>query len=122
MTWTHRIAAVGGATVMALALATSSASAQTPTQPSFDVKKVCDQRIPKLETKANKLLTRVTGGADVAGSAASLRARAERAKTAGNDAQADWLNNRAAHRDSRAALVRDTLGKLEAYKQKYCGK
>ena len=107
---------------MALALATSSASAQTPTKADFDVKKVCDQRIPKLEEKAGKLLTKITGGADVAGSAANLRARAERAKTAGNAAQADWLTDKATRRDARATLVRDTQSKLTAYKQKYCGK
>ena len=124
MNWTHRIAAAGGATVMALALATTTAHAQTtpPAKPTFDVSKVCQQRIPKLETKANKLLTRITGGADVAGSAANLRARAERARTAGNQAQADWLTGKAEHRDARAATVKDTLAKLAAYKQKHCGK
>jgi hypothetical protein len=120
MRWTHRIAALGGATVLALAALTSTASAQT--EPSFDVKKVCDQRIPKLETKANKLLTRITGDAKVAGSTANLRARAERAKAAGNEAQADWLNGKADHRDQRLGLVRDSLTKLDAYKQKHCGK
>jgi hypothetical protein len=121
MRWTHRIAALGGATVMALAALTSTASAQT-TQPSFDVKKVCDQRIPKLETRAGKLLTRITGDAKVAGSTANLRARAERAKAAGNEAQADWLNGKADHREQRLGLVRDSLAKLDAYKQKHCGK
>jgi hypothetical protein len=121
MRWTHRIAALGGATVLALAALTPTAGAQT-TAPSFDVKKVCDQRIPKLETRANKLLTRITGDAQVVGSTANLRDRAERAKAAGNEAHADWLNGRAGHRDQRVALLRDSLTKLDAYKQKHCGK
>jgi hypothetical protein len=121
MRWTHRIAALGGATVLALAALTSTASAQA-TEPSFDVKKVCEQRIPKLETRANKMLTRITGDDKVVGSTANLRARAERAKAAGNEAHADWLNGRAGHREQRVGLLRDSLTKLGAYKQKHCAK
>ncbi|MET0235929.1 MAG: hypothetical protein ABW224_14890 [Kibdelosporangium sp.] len=121
MNWKHRIAALSGATVMALAALTSTATAQT-TAPTFDVKKVCEQRIPKLEARANKLLTRIGGDAKVTGSTANLRARAERAKAAGNEAQADWLNGRADHRDQRLGPIRDSLTKLTAYKQKHCGK
>ncbi|NRN70930.1 hypothetical protein GC106_82050 [Kibdelosporangium sp. 4NS15] len=118
MNWTHRIAAAGGATVMGLALLTSTAAAQPPTAPSFDVKKVCEQRIPKLEARANKLLTRINGGADVRGSVAALRARAERAT---NPAQKDWLNGKADHRAERAQTLRKAQERLNAYKQKHCG-
>ncbi|MBP2320990.1 hypothetical protein JOF56_001375 [Kibdelosporangium banguiense] len=121
MKWTHRLAALGGATAIALTTLTTAASAQA-TEPSFDVQKVCDQRIPKLETRANKMLTRITGDAKVVGSTANLRARAERAKAAGNEAQADWLNGKADHREQRVGLLRDALAKLDAYKQKHCGK
>lgn len=120
MNWTHRIAAAGGATVMALTLLGGTASAQTPTSPTptFDVKRICEQRIPKLENRANRMLTRITGGPETHGSAANLRARAERAQS---EAQRDWLNGRAQHRDDRAALVRKSLERLTAYKQKHCG-
>jgi hypothetical protein len=121
MNWTHRIAAAGGATVMALTLLGGVASAQTPTSPpapTFDVKRVCEQRIPKLENRANRMLTRITGGAETPGSVANLRARAERAQS---DAQRDWLNGKAQHRDDRAALIRKSLERLTAYKQKHCG-
>jgi hypothetical protein len=125
MKWTQRIAALSGATVMTLALLGTAASADPsapPTAPSFDVNKVCTQRIPQLQDKANTLVTRISGDAKVTGSSANLRARAERAKAAGNQAQADWLTGRAQHRDDRLEVVRKALGQLDAYKQKYCGK
>jgi hypothetical protein len=126
MKWTQRIAAASGATVITLTLLGTAASADptTPPPPSgtFDVQKVCTQRIPKLEDRANKLVARITGGADVAGSSANLRARADRAKNAGNQAQADWLNGRAQHRDDRVELVKKALAQLTDYKQKYCAK
>jgi hypothetical protein len=122
MNWTQRIAAASGATVMTLTLLGTAASADPsapPTAPTFDVHRICEQRIPKLENRANKLLARITGGPEVAGSSAALRARAQRAK---DPAQADWLNGKAQHRDDRAELLRKVLGQLDAYKQKYCGK
>ncbi|MET0132381.1 MAG: hypothetical protein ABW215_02185 [Kibdelosporangium sp.] len=121
MNRTHRIAAMGSATLLAFTVLSGTASAQTSPAPApaFDAAKVCEQRIPKLETRANKLLTRLTGGPEATGSAANLRARAERAK---NDAQKDWLNGRAQHRDDRAAQVRKTIDQLNAYKQKHCAK
>jgi hypothetical protein len=126
MNWTQRIAAASGATILSLTLLGAAASADPAAPPSsppaFDVKRVCDQRIPKIEERATKLVTRITGDANVTGSSANLRARAERAKNAGNDAQADWLNGRAQHRDDRVAVVRKALDQLNSYKQKYCGK
>ncbi len=122
MNWTHRIAAASGTLVLGLALLTSTASAQSsapaPAQPSFDVSKVCQQRIPKLENRANKALTRINGGADVRGSVANLRARAERAT---DPAQKDWLNGKADHRAQRVDVLKKTQERLAAYKQKYCG-
>ncbi|ONI77790.1 hypothetical protein ALI144C_30595 [Actinosynnema sp. ALI-1.44] len=121
MTWTHRIAAATGATVLGLTLLTSTASAQTsqaPTQPSFDVTKVCQQRVPKLENRANKALTRINGAADVRGSVANLRARAERAT---DPAQKDWLNGKADHRAQRVDVLKKAQERLAAYKQKHCG-
>nr|WP_052478578.1 hypothetical protein [Kibdelosporangium sp. MJ126-NF4] len=120
MKWTHRIAAASGTLVMGLALLTTTASAQsaTPAQPTFDVNKVCQQRIPKLENRANKALTRINGGADVRGSVANLRARAERAT---DPAQKDWLNGKADHRSQRVDVLKKTQERLSAYKQKYCG-
>jgi hypothetical protein len=119
MKWTHRIAAAGGATVMGLALLTSTAGAQTPApKPTFDVKKVCEQRVPKLENRVNKALTRINGGADVRGSVANLRARAERAT---DPAQKDWLNGKADHRSERVDVLKKAQERLATYKQKYCG-
>ncbi|ALG06485.1 hypothetical protein [Kibdelosporangium phytohabitans] len=121
MKWTHRIAAASGATVMGLALLTTTAGAQpspAPAQPGFDVTKVCQQRVPKLENRANKALTRINGSADVRGSVASLRARAGRAT---DQAQKDWLNGKADHRAQRADVIKKAQERLAAYKQKYCG-
>lgn len=132
MKWTKRIAAAGGATVISLALLGTAASADPTTPPpapkpsasghGFDVQKVCTQRIPKLEDKANRLIARITGGADVAGSSANLRARADKAKAAGNQAQADWLDGKAQHRDDRLDVLKKAVAQLDDYKQKYCTK
>src|SRR5882724_4317027 len=113
MKWTQRIAAASGATVMTITLLGTAASADPATPsaapPGFDVHKVCDTRIPKLEDRANKLVTRITGDANLAGSSANLRARADRAQKAGDQAQADWLNGKAQHRDDRLDLVKKAL-------------
>ncbi|TCO58364.1 hypothetical protein [Actinocrispum wychmicini] len=127
MKWIQRIAAAGGATVIAVTLVGTAASADPATPNpsaghSFDVQKVCAQRIPKLSDRATKLITRITGGPEVAGSSANLRARAEKAKTAGNPAEADWLDGKAQHRDDRLDLLKKAVAQLDAYKQKYCAK
>jgi hypothetical protein len=128
MKLTQRLAAACGATAIALTVfagaanADPSAPAAPPTSKGFDVQKLCTQRLPKIEDKANKLIAKITGGADVTGSSANLRARAEKARTAGNDAQADWLNGRAQHRDERLDVVKKAVAELDAYKQKYCTK
>ncbi|MCE7008772.1 hypothetical protein LWC34_39075 [Kibdelosporangium philippinense] len=105
---------IATATVLGLALLTPAANAQTPT---FDVKKVCEQRVPKLENRVTKALTRINGGADVRGSVANLRARAERAT---DPAQKDWLNGKADHRAERVDVLKKAQERLGAYKQKYC--
>jgi hypothetical protein len=119
MRWTHRIAAASGATVLAMTLLSTTASADPSTPPTFDVHRICDQRIPKLEDRATKLVARITGGPEVAGSSAALRARAQKAK---DPAQADWLNGKAQHRDDRVEVLRKALSQLADYKQKHCGK
>jgi len=128
MKLTQRLAAACGVTAITLtvfagaASADPSAPAAPPASKGFDVQKLCTQRLPKIEDKANKLIAKITGGADVAGSSANLRARAQKAKTAGNDAQADWLNGRAQHRDERLDVLKKAVAELDAYKQKYCAK
>lgn len=122
---TQRLAAACGVTVITLTVFAGAASADPTTPPKskgFDVQKLCTQRLPKIEDKANKLIARITGDATVTGSSANLRARAEKAKAAGNDAQADWLNGRAQHRDERLDVVKKAVAELDAYKQKYCAK
>jgi hypothetical protein len=128
MKLTQRIAAACGVTVITLTVLAGAANADpsTPAAPpaskGFDVQKLCTQRLPKIEDKATKLITRITGDATVKGSSANLRARAEKAKAAGNNAQADWLNGRAQHRDERLDVVKKAVAELDAYKQKYCAK
>jgi hypothetical protein len=116
------MAATVGAAVMTIAMLTPAANAQPSSTAPDTARKLCEQRIPKLEERANRLLTRITGGPEVHGSSAWLLARSEKAKARGDAAQADWLAGKAANRGARAELLRQTQQRLTDFKQKHCGK
>lgn len=123
-----RIAAAG-LVLTAVTLAGSSVASADPTTPSGpvtitlspdQVTMLCG-RLAKAETRANKLIERINGGADVKGSTAWLKAKAQKERDAGRETSAKLLEERA---DRRAGRI-DELNKVKAFasdfKTKYCG-
>lgn len=81
---------------------------------------LCEQRAPRLEQRLDRLIDRVTGDASVAGSPASLRARADRAEQAGRDAAATALRARADRREGRLNELNAARDRLDAAVAEHC--
>ncbi|GAB1511964.1 hypothetical protein [Actinophytocola sp. KF-1] len=85
------------------------------------VQHLCEKRLPKIEKRADRLLTRINGDAGVRGSAAWLRARATAEREAGRETSAQLLDERA---DRRLGRV-DDLTKIKQwaadFRTDHCG-
>jgi hypothetical protein len=75
------------------------------------VQRLCDNRLPKIETRTTKLVERIQGDENTRGSAAWLRARAKKETDAGRDETAKLLEERA---DRREGFV-DPLNKINKW-------
>jgi len=79
------------------------------------------ERVTKIEKRVAKLTERINGGADVKGSTAWLKARAQKERDAGRETSAKLLEERAERRAGRI----DQLNKIKAFatdfNSKYCG-
>ena len=124
--------AVTGLALAAVTLAGSTAAGADPTPSSppsgpvtitlspDQVGMLCG-RLAKVDTRADKLINRINGGADVKGSVAWLKAKAQKERDAGHADAAKRLEDRAAKRAGRI----DELNKIKSFandfKSKYCG-
>jgi hypothetical protein len=88
----------------------------SPEQVTF----LCDQRLPRIEKRTGKLVERIQGDEDTRGSAANLRARADREREAGRENTAQVLEERA---DRREGFV-DELNRINQwaadFRTEYC--
>ncbi|HET9138703.1 hypothetical protein [Actinophytocola sp.] len=125
--------AVTGCVMAALTLAGATAAAAEQPPPSSEpgsvtvtlsaeqVKFLCDTRLPRMENRATKLVERINGGAEVKGSVAWLKARAQKERDAGRETTAQVLEERAERRAGRV----DQLNKIKTwaadFRGKYCG-
>ena len=105
---------------------TATAVAQTDepvtiTLSAEQVRHLCEKRLPKIEKRVDRLLTRINGDAEVRGSAQWLRARAAKEREAGRETSAQLLEERA---DRRLARVGD-LTRIEqwvtGFRPDHCG-
>ncbi|MEV8437714.1 hypothetical protein AB0425_10115 [Actinosynnema sp. NPDC051121] len=85
------------------------------------VKKLCEERAPKVEERIARLTTRINGGPDVAGSTAWLRARAQQARDAGNTARAERLDRRLERRDGQVSRLGDAQRRVDKFQAEHCG-
>jgi hypothetical protein len=123
--------AVTGAALVATTLAlTGAAQAQPASPPSGSVTVtlspeqvafLCDKRLPKLESRTTKLVERINGGADVKGSTAWLKARAQKEREAGREASAQLLEERAERRAGKVDELNKVKGWVADFRGKYCG-
>ncbi|SES25702.1 hypothetical protein [Actinokineospora terrae] len=103
---------------------TAAAQPSTPvtiTLSPEQVTNICQKRIPKIEQRTTKLLDRINGTADVKGSAAWLRARADKEQAAGRETSASLLRERAERRAGRVDQLNKVKQRAEEFKAKYCG-
>ncbi|PSL53862.1 hypothetical protein B0I31_108309 [Saccharothrix carnea] len=85
------------------------------------VKKLCEERAPKVEERITRLTTRINGGADVPGSTAWLRAQAQKAREAGNTARAERLERRLERRDAQSTRLGDAQRRVDKFQAEHCG-
>ncbi len=85
------------------------------------VQHLCEKRLPKIEKRVDRLLTRINGDAEVRGSAEWLRARAATEREAGRETSAQLLEERADRRLDRV----DDLTKIKQwttdFRTDHCG-
>ncbi|MFC4854837.1 hypothetical protein [Actinophytocola glycyrrhizae] len=91
--------------------ATAQTGPVTITLSPEQVRNLCEKRVPKIEKRADRLLDRINGGAQVRGSAEWLRARAAKERDAGRETRAQLLAERA---DRRAGRV-DDLARVQRW-------
>jgi hypothetical protein len=125
--------AVTGCAVLALSLAGPvAASAEQPppsSQPGSvtvtlspeQVTFLCSKRLPKVESRTSKLIERINGGADVKGSVAWLKKRAEDERAAGRQTSAQLLDERAQRRAGKVDELTKVKGWATDFRSKYCG-
>ena len=116
-------AAVG----VAIALAVPGAAAAQPSTPVTitlspeQVQKICEKRIPRIETRIDRALARINGGADVRGSVAWLRERAEAERAAGRETSAQLLEERADRRADRVPQLEQVKTRVAEFRSAHCG-
>lgn len=132
--WTRR-AALGAVTAAALtlggaAVAGAQPSTTNPAPPSGSVtvtlsgeqvQFLCGKRLPKVEQRVTKLIDRINGGADVKGSVANLKKRADEEKAAGRTTSAQLLSEKADKRAGRIDELNKVKGWVSDFRTKYCG-
>ncbi|TCO45115.1 hypothetical protein EV646_109290 [Kribbella antiqua] len=111
-----------------LAGSTTAQAADPTPSPSYapitlspeESQRLCADVLPKLIARREKLATRISGGADVKGSAAWLKARAAKQRAKGHEKVADKLEKRAERRGARLEQLGKIKTELEAFKTKHC--
>jgi hypothetical protein len=125
-----RIAVTGCAVAAALAAGPAVAGAQpettepgsvtitlTPEQVAF----LCDTRLPRIDNRVTRLVDRINGGADVRGSVAWLRERAQKERDAGRETSAQVLEERAERRAGRVDELNKIKGWVTEFRTRHCG-
>ena len=126
-TWIRRIAVtVAGATVAVGLATTGVASAQDKTYAPVtlspeQVKKICEQRLPRIEARVTRLTTRINGGPDVHGSTAWLKAEAQKARDAGDTARAERLDKRVERRGDQVSRLGKAQERVDKFQAEHCG-
>lgn len=116
--------AVVGTAVLGFA-ATGVAAAQDTTYAPVtlspeQVKQICEERLPRIEERINRLTTRINGGPDVAGSTAWLQARAQKARDAGRTARAERLDQRASRRADQLTRLGEVQKRVDTFQAEHC--
>lgn len=122
--WIRRIAVVGtvvlGFTGTGVAAAQETSYAPITISPE-QVKKLCEERAPKVEGRIERLTTRINGGPEVPGSTAWLQAQAQKARDAGNTKRAERLEHRLERRGEQVTRLGDAQRRVDKFQADHCG-
>ncbi|MGW1725385.1 hypothetical protein ACWCQK_20920 [Streptomyces sp. NPDC002306] len=109
---------VGFATAALLMGAPTAATAEgaTAPTPTGDGARALCARLPKIDDRIDRVLTRLNAGAGTRGSIARLQQRVDNAKAAGHDEIATYLQDRLTFRESLASTLRQRRTDLAGVK------
>jgi hypothetical protein len=127
-----RIAVTGCAMAALMLTGAAAATAEQPppssepgsvtiTLSAEQVKLLCETRLPRMETRATKLVERITGGAEVKGSVEWLKAKAKKERDAGRETTASALEERAERRGARVENLNKIKSWAADFRAKHCG-
>jgi hypothetical protein len=88
----------------------------SPEQVTF----LCDRRLPRIEKRTGKLVERIQGDENTRGSAANLRARADREREAGRETTAQVLEERADRREGHVDQLNQINKWAADFRGQYC--
>jgi hypothetical protein len=124
-----RVAVAGAVTTAITLVAAPAASAQstspapapvTITLSPEQVDRICNERLPRVQARVNKSIERINGGVDVVGSAAWLRARAQKQREAGREQLATQLEQRAERRLGHIDKLNRANQRIADVQAKHC--
>ncbi|MFD9001085.1 hypothetical protein ACFV0T_08970 [Streptomyces sp. NPDC059582] len=109
---------VGFATAALLVGGTTAATAEgTPAPtPTGDGARALCKRLPKIDDRIDRVLTRLNAGVDTRGSIARLQKRVDNAKAAGHDEIETYLQDRLTFRKSLVSTLRQRQKDLAGVK------
>ena len=82
---------------------------------------LCNERIPRLLERIDRLQERIAGDAATPGSTARLEQRLADARAAGRTDQVHWLEARIAHRPVLVDRLGTAEQRIEAFRDEKCG-
>ncbi|HVK21609.1 MAG TPA: hypothetical protein VM677_09650 [Actinokineospora sp.] len=119
--------AAAAAIAVGMSLTGAGIAAAQPSEPVTitlspeQVQHLCAKRLPKTEQRVTKLLERINADAGTRGSVAWLKARAEKERTAGREATANLLEEKAERRAGRVDQLNKIKGWVTDFQAKHCG-
>ncbi|MEU4744054.1 hypothetical protein AB0G02_26800 [Actinosynnema sp. NPDC023658] len=123
-TWTRLVVVAAtaaiGFTPVGVAVAQDSTYAPITISPER-VKKLCEERAPKIEERITRLNTRINGGPEVPGSTAWLQAQAQKARDAGNTKRVERLEQRLERRGEKVTKLGDAQRRVDKFQAEHCG-
>lgn len=116
------ISRIGALVVGMLLLGAGTASAQEPITISPEkVRKICEQRVPRVEQRVKALTDRINGTPETLGSTKWLEQKAADARKAGNTARADVLDARVKLRAAQLVKLGKAGERITRFKNEHCG-
>ena len=110
-----------GAMVVGGGTAFAATPSPTPPPPVGSNQRVCNERIPQLLARIDKVTARINADAGTKGSTAWLQARETEARSTGRTALADLIQVRISHRPERLAELVRAKVEVQKVQSQDCG-